>query len=222
VIDFFLVFAPKYLPALLRGALVTIEVTCLSMIFGTLLGLLAAIARLSGFPGVVHLIKTYVEICRGLPVIVLLLIIYFTLPQFGIFFPAFWAGVTGLSINLGAYLSEVFRAAILAVDVGQREAAISIGMSETQAYTRIILPQAFVVALPTVGGYFIAVLKDCSLVSFITVNELLRQGTIIIAATFESMRVYLLVGIIYLAMSSVSARAINWAERRLKPKYLRS
>lgn len=220
--EFFFVFAPKHLPLLLKGALITIELTCLSMIFGIALGLLAAIARLSGIPVLVFLVKAYVEICRGLPVLVVLLITYFTLPQIGIRFPAFWAGVTGLSINLAAYLSEVFRAAILAVDPGQREAAVSIGMSEREVYTRIILPQAAVVALPTVGGYFISVLKDCSLVSFITVNELLRQGTIIIAATFQSMEVYLLVGLIYLVMSFVSARLIDWTERSLKPKYLRN
>src|SRR5690606_5881985 len=145
-------------------------------------------------------LKCYLEVWRGIPLIVQLLVIYFTLPEIGLSLPAFWAGVLGLSLNLGAYLSEVFRAAIVSVEKGQREAATSIGMPTVMAYRRIILPQAAVVALPTTGGYFIALLKDCSLVSFISVSELLRQGQILISSTFKTMEVYLLVAAIYFVM----------------------
>src|SRR5207253_5461296 len=130
------------------------------------------------------------------PLVVQLLVIYFTLPQIGLTLSGFWAGVLGLSLNLGAYLSEVFRAAILSLDKGQREAGLSIGMSRTRIYLRVILPQALKIAIPTVGGYFISLLKDSSLVSFIAVNELLRHGSIVIANTFLSMQVYLMVAII--------------------------
>jgi ABC-type amino acid transport system permease subunit len=135
--------------------------------------------------------------------------------------PGFWAGVLGLTLNLAAYLSEVFRAAISAVDEGQRAAGLSIGMSGTMIYRRIILPQAFVMALPTLGGYFIALLKDCSLVSFIAVNELLRHATIVISNTFDSMDTYFMVAIIYFAMSFFCSRLVARLERALTPAHLR-
>ncbi len=127
----------------------------------------------------------------------------------------------GLSLNLGAYLSEVFRAAILSIDSGQRAAGLSIGMSKVMVYRRVILPQAFRIAIPTIGGYFISLLKDSSLVSFIAVNELLRNGTIVIANTFRSMEVYMMVAIIYFAMSFIASRLVRGIERHLTPAYLR-
>jgi ABC-type amino acid transport system permease subunit len=153
--------------------------------------------------------------------VVQLLVLYFTLPVIGISLPAFLAGVIGLSLNLGAYLSEVFRSAILAVDKGQRDAALSIGMSEPTLFIHIVFPQAFLLALPTIGGYFISLLKDCSLVSFIAVNELLRQGTILIANTFETMKVYMMVALIYFMMSFFASTLVRYLERRLTPPYLR-
>ena len=134
---------------------------------------------------------------------------------------AFWAGVVGLSINLGAYLSEVFRAAILAVDPGQMQAGLSMGMKRVQIYRKIILPQAAIIAVPTVGGYFISLLKDCALVSFISVDELLRHGNYIVSSTFRTMDAYVLVGIIYYAMSMVAAKAVRMLEIHLRPAYLR-
>src|SRR5207247_7230298 len=140
--------------------------------------------------------------------LVQLLFISFSRPRIGIRLPAFMAGVVGLSLNLGAYLSEVFRAAILSIDVGQRDAGISIGMSRPTVYRRIILPQALLIAVPTLGGYFISLLKDCALVSFIAVNELLRHGTIIISSTFRSMEIYMMVAIIYFVMSFLASRVV--------------
>ena len=127
----------------------------------------------------------------------------------------------GLSLNVGAYLSEVFRAAIGSVDSGQRDAGLSIGMSRVTIYQRVILPQALRVAMPTIGGYFIALLKDSALVSYIAVNELLRNGTIIISNTFKSMEIYLMVAMIYFIISFISARIVAYIERSLTPEYLR-
>jgi len=219
--EFFFVLVPKYLPFLLEGALVTVELSVISMSIAIVLGLLVAVGRLSGIRALDWLLQVYVEVWRNVPLIVQLLLIYFTLPEVGLTLPAFWAGVLGLSLNLGAYLSEVFRAAIGSVDKGQRDAAISIGMSRVTAFRRIVLPQAFLIALPTLGGYFISLLKDCALVSFIAVNELLRNGTIIISSTFRSMEIYLMVAMIYFAMSFVSSRLVRWLELRLTPAYLR-
>lgn len=220
--DFFFILAPRFLPRLLDGAIVTVELSIVSMVIATVLGLLIALGRMSNSRVLRMALDTYVEIFRGIPLIVQLLVIYFSLPNIGVSLPAFWAGVLGLSLNLAAYMSEMFRASISSIDPGQREAGISIGMSKPTIYRRVILPQAFRVALPTMGGYFIALLKDCSLVSFIAVNELLRQGSMIIASTFKSMEIYVLVAIIYFAMSFVASRIVRVIEWRLTPNYLRN
>lgn len=221
MLDFLINVAPGYLPALLRGALVTVELSVISIVLGTSLGLLVAMGRMSSSRLLRYPLNAYVEVWRNVPLIVQLLLIYFSLPQVGIRLPAFTAGVVGLSLNLAAYLSEVFRAAILSIPKSQSEAGLSIGMSRAQVYGRIVIPQAALIAVPTVGGYFISLLKDCALVSFISVNELLRQGTIIINATFRSMEVYLLVAAIYFVMSFVAARLIRRIELALTPRYLR-
>jgi His/Glu/Gln/Arg/opine family amino acid ABC transporter permease subunit len=212
---------PTYMPLLLQGALVTLELSVISMVIAIIGGMLVALGRISSNRALRVVLAAYVEVMRNIPLIVQLLVIYFTLPQIGIRLPAFAAGVAGLSLNLSAYLSEVFRAAIISVSKGQREAGISIGMSSFQIYARIILPQALLIAVPTIGGYFISLLKDCALVSFISVNELLRQGTIIINATFRSMEIYLLVAAIYFVMSFLAARIVQSLEWWLTPRYLR-
>ena len=215
--EFFLTLIPHYFPFLLKGTWITVELSVISMFCAVALGLAIALGRLSSHVWLDWILKTYVEIWRDVPLVVQLLIIYFSLPQVGVSLPGFWAGVLGLSLNLGAYLSEVFRAAIQSIDGGQREAGLTIGMSSRMIYSRVILPQAMKIALPTVGGYFISLLKDSSLVSFIAVNELLRHGTMIIAETFQSMQVYLMVAMIYFAMSFAAARGVRWLERRFTP-----
>ncbi|UVK41831.1 amino acid ABC transporter permease [Mesorhizobium sp. AR07] len=220
--EFFFVLIPEHFPFLLQGALVTLELSLLSMTLGILIGLIVALGRLSQKWWLVWPLRAYVEVWRDVPLIVQLLVIYFTLPQIGIVLPGFWAGILGLSLNLGAYLSEVFRAAIQSVDAGQREAGLSIGMSRIMIYGRVVLPQALRIAVPTVGGYFISLLKDSSLVSFIAVNELLRHGSILINNTFRSMEIYLMVAIIYFVMSFAASRAVIWLERVLTPVHQRA
>jgi His/Glu/Gln/Arg/opine family amino acid ABC transporter permease subunit len=221
VYDFLFVLIPRHFPYLLEGAVVTLELSFISMIFAMLIGLVAAMGRLSGKNWIEWPLMAYVEIWRDVPLIVQLLVIYFTLPQIGIRLPGFWAGILGLSLNLGAYMSEVFRAAIQAVDEGQRAAGLSIGMSRVMIYRRVVLPQAFRLAIPTIGGYFISLLKESSLVSFIAVNELLRHGTIVIANTFRSMEIYMMVAMIYFVMSFVASRLVRRIEDMLTPVHLR-
>jgi polar amino acid transport system permease protein len=218
--EFLTVIVPKYLPYLLRGAVVTIELTLTSMACALALGLLVALGRLSGIRPLDWGLRAYVEVFRDVPLIVQLLVIYFTLPEIGVRLPAFAAAVVGLTLNLAAYLSEVFRAAIVSIDVGQRDAGTSIGMSRAAVYRRVILPQALLIAVPTLGGYFISLLKDCSLVSFIAVNELLRHGTIIISSTFRSMEIYVMVAGIYFVMSYAASHLVRWVEWKLTPAYM--
>jgi polar amino acid transport system permease protein len=220
--DFLFNQIPEHFPFLLQGALVTVELSLISMALGLVLGLAVALGRMSRSRWARWPLNVFVEVWRDTPLIVQLLVIYFTLPEIGISLPGFWAGVLGLTLNLAAYLSEVFRAAIGAVDPGQRAAGMSLGMSGTMIYRRIVLPQALRTALPTVGGYFVALLKDCSLVSFIAVNELLRHATIVISNTFDSMDTYFMVAIIYFAMSFTSSRIVAWIERALTPPHQRS
>ena len=180
----------------------------------------AAIAAIAGRRVARGIVGIYVSVCRGVPLIVILLFIYVTLPEIGIRLPAFAAGVIGLSINLGAYLSEILRTAILAVDAGQIQAGQALGFTRLQIYRKIILPQAAIIAVPTVGGYFISLLKDCALVSFNSVEELQRQGNCIISATSRSMETYCLVGIINYLMSVAAAKMIVTLERKLRPAHL--
>ena len=220
--EFFLVLIPRHLPFLLEGALVTLELSIVSMAFALAIGLACAVGRTSGNATLAWLVAAYVEVMRDVPLLVVLLVIYFTLPQIGISLPGFWAGVLGLSLNVGAYLSEVFRAALGSVDKGEQEAGLSMGMSRALVFRRVTLPQAMRIAVPTVGGFFIALLKDSSLVSFIAVSELMRQGTILISNTFRSMEIYFMVAMVYFVMSFVASRIVRRVEHALTPRYLRS
>jgi His/Glu/Gln/Arg/opine family amino acid ABC transporter permease subunit len=221
LLDFFFVLVPKFMPFLLQGAIVTLELSVISMACAIAIRLLCALGRTSGSRLLNGIVVVYVEIIRDVPLLVVLLVIYFTLPQIGLSLPGFWAGVLGLSLNVGAYLSEVFRAALGSVDKGEKEAGLSIGMSPVTVFRRVTLPQAMRIATPTVGGYFISLLKDSSLVSFIAVSELMRHGTILISNTFRSMEIYLMVAMIYFIMSFVIARLVRHLEHLLTPRYLR-
>ncbi|MDQ7251129.1 amino acid ABC transporter permease [Dongia sedimenti] len=219
--DFFTEFVPKYLPRLLKGVPVTLELTFCSMLVSIAIGVVCAIATQTKSRFAKWFVCVYVEICRDVPLIVILLFVYFSLPRYGVSLPAFWAAVLGLSVVIGAYLSEVFRAAIEAIDPGQHQAGMALGMSRFAVYWKIILPQAMSIAIPTVGGYFISVLKDCALVSFIGVEELLRQGKYVIAETFRSEETYFLIGMIYFILSFTAARTVRHVENWLRPAYLR-
>jgi His/Glu/Gln/Arg/opine family amino acid ABC transporter permease subunit len=217
----FVALANRILPSLLSGALITVAITVISMTFGIVIGFIVALGRLSNSRLMKLPLAAYVEIIRGVPLVVQLLFIYFTLPQFGISLTPFWAGVVGLAVHLGAYLSEVFRSAIMAISRGQMEAGLSIGMQPMTVYRRIIIPQAARLALPTLSGYLISTLKDSSLVSFISVNDLLRQGMIEISSSFRTMEIYALVSSIYFAMSFVASRLVALLDRQITPRYLR-
>ena len=213
--------ALRIMPSLLRGTLITIEISVLSMIFAVLIGLAVALIRSWNVPVLSTVLGFYVEIWRATPLVVQLLILYFSLPDIGISLPAFAAGVIGLSLNLGAYLSEVFRAAITSIDKGQTQAGLALGLTKWLTFYKIILPQALRISLPTLGGYFISLLKDSSLVSFISINDLLRQGTIEIATTFRTMEIYIIVAFIYCILSFTSSKLSKIIEFRLTPEYQR-
>ncbi|AMO98005.1 amino ABC transporter, permease, 3-TM region, His/Glu/Gln/Arg/opine family domain protein [Collimonas arenae] len=190
-----------FLPILLRGAVVTVEVTFYSLILSTVLGLLLALMKLSQLRPVSWFAASFINIIRGLPIIVQLFYIYFVLPELGIQLSAFQAGVIGLGIAYSVYQAENFRAGIEAVDPGQIEAAQSIGMRRAMIMRRVVLPQAFRIALPPYGNTLVMMLKDSSLVSTITVLEMTRAGQMIASSTFQNMTVYTMVALMYLLLS---------------------
>ncbi|SJZ91710.1 amino acid ABC transporter permease [Consotaella salsifontis] len=189
---------------LLRGGLIfTVPLAILSFILGLAVGLLVAVVRLFAPKPLVWVASFYVWIIRGTPLLVQLFVIFYGLPSAGILIDAFPAALIGFTLNVGAYTSEVIRAALTSISKGQWEAAYSIGMTTRQAMGRTILPQATRVALPPLGNSFISLVKDTSLAAAITVPELFQQAQRIVAVTYEPLILYIEAALIYLAFSSV-------------------
>lgn len=204
-------------PLLLVGAVVTIQITAISVGVGLLIGLFAGIARISSFWPIRALAAMYVDFIRGTPLLVQIFIIYFALPMAtGMRVDPFFAAITACSINSGAYVAEIFRAGIESIDRGQMEAGRSLGMTWTQTMRYIIVPQAFKRIIPPLGNEFIAMLKDSSLVSVIGFEELTRSGQLIIARTYGSLEIWLSVAVIYLVMTLTISRFVAYLERRYR------
>ena len=190
----------EYLPLLAKGALVTVEVFVCALIVATLLGMVWALMRVSRVRALSRFSQALINIIRGIPILVQLFYIYFVFPEIGIQLSAFEAGVIGLGFAYSCYMAEVFRAGIEAVDPGQVEAAQSLGMSRVLILWRVVLPQAFKIALPPYGNTCIMLLKDTSQTSIITVAELSFQGRLIASSTFKNTEIFTLVAVWYLAM----------------------
>jgi polar amino acid transport system permease protein len=210
----FLQNAQDFLPILLQGAVVTVQVTVLSFLLSSVLGLGLALMKLSPVRALSWTGTVIINVIRGLPIIVQLFYIYFVLPEFGVQLTAFQAGVIGLGIAYSAYQAENFRGGIEAVDAGQREAAQAMGMRSALIMRRVILPQAFRIALPPYGNTLVMMLKDSSLVSTITVAEMTRAGQLIASSTFQNMTVYTLVALLYLLMSLPLVYGLRQLEKR--------
>lgn len=190
-------------PFLLKGAVLTLQLSIGGMFFGLLLGFLLAMMRLSHLWPVVWLARGYVSVFRGTPLIAQLFMIYYGLPQFGIELDPFPSAMIGLSLNTAAYASESLRGAIAAIERGQWEAAASIGMTRWQTMRRVILPQAARTALPPLGNSFISLVKDTSLAATIQVPELFRQAQLITSRTLEIFTMYLAASLIYWVMATL-------------------
>jgi polar amino acid transport system permease protein len=210
--------ALDFLPILLKGAVVTIEITFCAFVLSTLLGLVLALMRVSSNKVLSNAAATIINVIRGLPIIVQLFYIYFVLPDLGVQLSAFQAGFIGLGVAYSAYQAENFRAGIQAIDHGQIEAAQSIGMRGGLIMRRVILPQAFRIALPPYGNTLVMMLKDSSLASTITVAEMTRAGQLIASSTFQNMTVFTLVALLYLALSLPLVYGLRRLERRLGQK----
>lgn len=209
----------RTLPFLGQAVLVTLLLGVSSFLIGSVLGLGIALARLSGVRVLRYLAVGYVSVVRGTPLLIQLLLIYYGLPQLGVVISPIPAAIAALSLNGSAYLSENFRAGVLSVHRGQREAAHSLSMTYAQTMRRIVLPQATRIALPPVGSRFIAIMKDTSLASVVTVFELTRLANMVAASTFRYIEMFVIVAVVYWAINATFSAGQEVLERRLARPY---
>lgn len=207
----------EFLPVLAHGLHLTFIVAIGSLLISTVLGLVLAFMRISSFPPLSGTARVTIVVIRGIPAIVTLFYIYFVFPDFGIELTALQASIIGLGVAHSAYQAENFRAGIEAIDRGQTEAALSIGMGWGLCMRRVILPQAVRIVLPSYGNSMVMLLKDSSLASTITVTELSLQGKLLAASTFDNTTVFTLVALLYLCMSvplTLLNNQLEWRMRR--------
>jgi cystine transport system permease protein len=209
------ILVSSFTKILIPGIKVTIPLTIESFAFSFVLGLILAIVQVADIKILKQISKIYIWIFRGTPLIVQLFIIFFGLPSIGIVLDAFPAAVIAFGMNLGAYNAEVFRSAILAVPKGQTEAAYLIGLNYPQTLFRVILPQAFPIAFPSLFNNLISLLKDTSLASSITVVELFTTAQQIAARTYEPFALYCEAAVIYLIFSTVLTWLQSYLEKKL-------
>lgn len=211
------------LPALLAGALVTIQLAAISVVLGLVFGSLIGIVRLSKVAPLRWLARAYIDFFRGTPLLVQIFMIYFGIPSlikelgFDFTFDRFLAAVVALSLNSAAYIAEIVRAGIMSIDLGQTEAAQSLGLDSRQTLWHIIFPQAFRRMLPPLGNEFITLLKDTTLVTVIGFEELLRRGQLIVAVNYRPFEIFTLVALLYLALTLLSSQVFSYLERRMNP-----
>jgi len=206
--------AADFLPILMSGVKLTILVTLGSLVISTVLGMVWALMRISGIALLSQFSALAINLLRGIPIIVLLFYIYFVMPDMGVNLTAVQAGIIGLGVAYSAYQAENFRAGILAIDRGQVEAALSMGMSWSLTMRRVVLPQAVRIVLPPYGNIMIMMLKDSSQASTITVAELALQGKLIAVSTFKNATVFGLVALIYLIMCVPLILLVRYLEKR--------
>lgn len=209
-------------PLLLEGLKMTIGVTVLSLLFAFVLGLISCFFSMSKKSGLRWISKIYVGLIRGTPLLVQVFYIYFAIPQLiqymGVDFrlEVFIAGLITLTLNAGAYMSEIFRGAINAVNSGQMEAARSLGLTHGQAMKKVILPQAFRICLPSLVNQFIITLKDSSLISVVGFADIMYQAKIYQGRTMQSFATYTWVAIYYLVLVGVLTYVAKQVERKVK------
>lgn len=204
----------KLLEFLPDGILVTFEITFSAIVLALLLGLVTGLGRISRNPIINAVASTYVEVVRGIPLLVQLFYIYYALGRF-VRVPDMVAAIIALSFCYGAYMGEVFRAGIQAIDKGQTEAAHSLGFNSTQTMIYVVLPQAWRTILPPAGNECIALLKDTSLVSILAVADLMCRGREFAAESFTYFETYSMIALVYLLITLILSRLVSLLEARL-------
>ena len=221
--DMWMLFT-RYNSFFLEGIRNTLIIAAFAVLLGTVLGTLMAMMRMSKIPPLRFLALAYIEFIRGTPLMVQLMFIFYGLPMVGITFPdipfipdfsRFAAGIVAMSLNSCAYVAEIIRSGIQAVDNGQIEAARSLGMSNAQTLKEVVLPQAIRNAFPAIGNELIVNIKDSSVLMIISISELMFSARSIAGTTFRFTEVYFIEACIYLFLTSVAALLLNWVEKRV-------
>lgn len=208
-------------PLLTKGLWITVEVTVLSLLLALVIGLISCFLALSKRAPLRWISKIYVGLVRGTPLLVQVFYIYFAIPQllqlmgFDVRFTPFIAGLITLTLNAGAYLSEIFRGAINAVNPGQMEAARSLGLSHAQAMKKVVLPQAFRICLPSLVNQFIITLKDSSLISVIGLADIMYQSKIYVGRSMEAFATYTWVAVYYFVIITILTQVAKYVERKV-------
>ncbi|QCX32781.1 amino acid ABC transporter permease [Caloramator sp. E03] len=203
------------LPYLLDGSIMTIKLTVITLFFGSILGVILALLKITKNIFTSGIASFYIWVFRGTPLILQLFFFYYALPMMGITMSPFTAAVIGLSLNCGAYMAEIIRGGIISIDKGQFEAAKALGFNYFQTMKKIVLPQTFRVIIPPVGNEFITMLKDTSLVSTIAMVELMRSAVQISSATFKYTEMLFTAAILYLIMTTVFTSIFSAVEKKL-------
>jgi len=219
-------FIFEYYPYYITGTKNTIILAAFTVFFGVILGVLLALMKLSKIGPLRYIATAYIEFIRGTPLLVQISIIFYGLsyvgisfpevPAFGDDFPRFMAGVTALSINSSAYVAEIIRSGIQAIDKGQMEAARSIGMPHRMAMQYIILPQAIKNILPALGNEFVVVIKESSIVMVIGISELMYNADVVRGTTFNPFGPLLFAALIYFVLTFTTSKLLGVAERRMR------
>lgn len=212
--DIFFERLPTFLPVLLVGFQVSLIVAAGSFVIAMSLGLLLAVARLSRHRSLAFAAGVYIEFIRGTPALTQLFIIYFGLAYLGLNLPGLVAAIVGLGLNGAAYVAEIFRAGLTAVPDGQRQAALSLGLTPYQTFRHVRVPQAFRMMLPPFCNYAIQLIKDTSLASVVAAPEIMFRARALVMETYLSMQIYVLVGIMYLCVSIPLAILAGRLQRR--------
>ena len=219
------ILVEKYHKFFLEGCKNTLILAPFSVLIGTLGGTLLSLCRMSKFKPLKYIAVAIVEFVRGTPLMVQLMFIFYGLPMIGVTFPdisfipnfsRFMAGVVAMSLNSSAYVSEIIRSGIQAVDPGQMEAARSIGFTYGESMRKVILPQAVKNILPALGNEFVTVIKESSIVSVIGIADLMFRTNDVIAVTYRSLQALLIAALLYFVMTFITGRLVSLAERKMK------
>jgi polar amino acid transport system permease protein len=211
--------AREAVTVLLAGLWITVQLTILCGASSLLLGIFVALARMSRFRLLRLVVSGYVQLMRATPLLIQLIYIYYALPFIGLRLPPFLAAYVGLTLNVSAYLAEVYRSGIEAVPRGQQDAAAALGMRPSVIMARVVLPQGVRMVIPALGNYMVSLFKDTSLAAVITVQELLFAGQIVAARTYDYFTIYTMVFLFYLVVGYPAIRLVMYLEKRVKAGY---
>lgn len=212
----------KYWKSIVSGTGITIIIACLGVLFGSILGLLISLMRIGKIKILQILAKTYIEILRGTPLLIQIFIIFYGLPSIGIKLPPFIAGVMAIALNSGAYVAEVIRSGIMAVDHGQMEASRSLGVSYGKTMSKIIIPQAIKNILPALGNEFITIIKESSIISIIGVGDLMYTANTIKGNTYQPFIAYGIAAAVYFILTFSLSRILSYIEGKLQKNDVRN